>query len=144
MRMTAKAEYACLAMIELAKRGENGPPKRVRDIAEARGIPNHYLVQILLRLKTAGLVQSARGAEGGYHLTRRAEDISVGDVIDAIDGPKGRPRPATPGRPRPATVNLAPELADLFERAREAQRHVLASTNIAQLTFSDPAAGFAL
>jgi Rrf2 family transcriptional regulator, cysteine metabolism repressor len=126
MRFTAKAEYACLAMIELAKLRENGSPKRVRAIAEARGIPNHYLVQILLRLKSAGLVQSARGSEGGYHLARRAEDISVADVIDAIDGPRDVPRQST--------LSFAPELTELLKRAREAERHVLASTNIAQLT----------
>lgn len=126
MRMTAKAEYACLAMIELAKFGESGSPKRVRDIAEARGIPDRYLVQILLQLKKAGLVQSSRGSEGGYQLARRAENISVADVIDAIDGP-GDP-------PRKSTLSFAPELTELFKRACEAERHVLASTNIAQLT----------
>jgi Rrf2 family cysteine metabolism transcriptional repressor len=127
MRMTAKAEYACLAMIELAKLGEDSSPKRVRDIAEARGIPNHYLVQILLQLKTAGLVQSARGSAGGYQLARRAEDISVADVIDAIDGQKCLPRKSHP--------RYAPELTEVLVRAREAERHVLASTNIARLAF---------
>lgn len=127
MRITAKAEYACLAIIELAKLGANGSPQRVRDIAKARGIPERYLVQILLQLKTAGLVQSARGSDGGYHLVRRAEDISVADVIDAIDG-QGDP-------PRKSTLSFAPELTEIFNRVREAERHVLASTNIAQLTF---------
>jgi Rrf2 family transcriptional regulator, cysteine metabolism repressor len=87
MRVTAKAEYACLAMIELAKFGENGLPKWVRDIAEARGTPDRSLVQIFLQLKTAGPVQSARGADGGYLLACPAENFTVPDVIDAIDGP---------------------------------------------------------
>src|SRR6516165_171862 len=107
MKITAKAEYACLAVIELGKLGANDAPKRVREIAEARGIPERYLVQILLQLKTAGLVRSARGADGGYQLIRRAEDISVADVIDAIDG-RGDP-------PRKLTQSFAPELTELFE-----------------------------
>jgi Rrf2 family cysteine metabolism transcriptional repressor len=126
MRMTAKAEYACLAMIELAKLGENGPPRRVREIAEAQGIPERYLLQILLQLKTAGLVQSARGSEGGYQLARGADRITVADVIAAVDGP-GDP-------PRKSTVSFAPQLTELFKRAREAERLVLASTSIARLT----------
>jgi Rrf2 family protein len=125
MRITAKAEYACLAVIELAKPGVNGSPKRVREIAEARGIPERYLVQILLQLKTAGLVQSERGSDGGYRLLRSAEAISIADVIDAIDGP-GDP-------PRKSTQSFAPELTALLTRASKAEREVLASTNIAQL-----------
>jgi Rrf2 family protein len=126
MRITAKAEYACLAVIELAKPGANGSPKRVRDIAEAQGIPERYLVQILLQLKAAGLVQSSRGSVGGYHLIRPAEEISVADIIAAIDGP-GDP-------PRKAASPAAQELAELLKRARDAEQTVLASTTIAQLT----------
>ncbi|MDR3638561.1 MAG: Rrf2 family transcriptional regulator [Isosphaeraceae bacterium] len=126
MRISAKAEYACLAIIELAKPGGNGSPKRIRDIAEAQGLPERYLVQILLQLKAAGLVHSARGSVGGYHLVRSAEEISVADIIAAIDGP-GEP-------PRKAASPAARELAEVFERARAAELDVLASAKVDQLT----------
>ncbi|MFO0958685.1 MAG: Rrf2 family transcriptional regulator [Isosphaeraceae bacterium] len=71
MRISAKAEYACLALIELARTGREDP-RRVREIAGCHGISGRYLVQILLQLKAAGLVESARGSQGGYQLARPA------------------------------------------------------------------------
>jgi Rrf2 family protein len=87
MRVSAKAEYACVAMLELAANQNNPQPVRVKAIADAHGIPLRFLVQILLQLKGAGLVASTRGAAGGYHLTRSPEAISLADVINVIDRP---------------------------------------------------------
>jgi Rrf2 family protein len=85
MRVSAKAEYACVAVLELAA-SQGGPqPMRVKAIADAHGIPVRFLVQILLQLKGAGLVASTRGAAGGYQLARAPETISVGDIINVID-----------------------------------------------------------
>ena len=72
MKISAKAEYACLAVLALARHKPGEPPMRIREIAEAHGIPERYLVQILLQLKGAGLVTSVRGASGGYRLARVA------------------------------------------------------------------------
>jgi Rrf2 family protein len=95
MRVSAKAEYACVAMLELAANQDNPQPVRVKAIADAHGIPLRFLVQILLQLKGAGLVASTRGAAGGYHLTRSPEAISLADVINVIDRPSSaRPDPA--------------------------------------------------
>lgn len=85
MRVSRKAEYACIAMLELATSYTQPHPVRVRAIADAHRIPQRFLVQILLQLKTAGLVASIRGAAGGYQLARPPEQISLGDVIKAID-----------------------------------------------------------
>src|SRR5919201_6025128 len=85
MRVSAKAEYACVAMLELAANHGNPQPVRVKAIADAHGIPLRFLVQILLQLKGAGLVASTRGASGGYHLTRPPEQISLADVVNVID-----------------------------------------------------------
>jgi Rrf2 family cysteine metabolism transcriptional repressor len=90
MRVSAKAEYACIAMFELAANAGNSQPVRVKTIAEAHGIPLRFLVQILLQLKGAGLVASTRGASGGYQLTRPPERISVADVVNVIDRPVSR------------------------------------------------------
>jgi Rrf2 family cysteine metabolism transcriptional repressor len=94
MRVSAKAEYACVAMLELALNHGNPQPVRVKAIADAQGIPLRFLVQILLQLKGAGLVTSTRGAAGGYGLTRAPEAISLADIINVIDRPvKSRPGP---------------------------------------------------
>jgi Rrf2 family transcriptional regulator, cysteine metabolism repressor len=129
MRISAKAEYACLAIIELARSGGVGARKRVRELSEAQGIPERYLIQILLQLKAAGIVRSERGSLGGYQLSRDPSQISVAEVIAAIDG-RGEQAPkrdSTAGR----------DLSQLLARAREAEWGVLAGTSVAQLAGSD-------
>lgn len=86
MRISAKTEYACIAMLELASRFGSGEPVRIRKIAERHDVPPRFLVQILLQLKGAGLVASTRGAAGGYHLVRPPESVSLGEVMDVIEG----------------------------------------------------------
>ena len=94
MRISAKAEYACVAMLELAVNFKEPQPVRIKAIAEAQGIPQRFLVQILLQLKTAGLVASVRGAAGGYQLAKPPESISLAQVITAIDDRTLTPRSA--------------------------------------------------
>lgn len=103
MRISAKAEYACVAMLELAANYAAPQPLPIKAIAEAQEIPQNFLVQILLQLKTAGLVVSVRGAAGGYQLARPPEAIALADVINAIDDRAATPRSAlTKGRRSPA------------------------------------------
>ena len=85
MRVSAKADYAIRAAVELAAAGE-GPVKGDR-IAQAQGIPPNFLENILADLRNAGIVMSRRGADGGYWLARPAGEISLADVIRAVDGP---------------------------------------------------------
>ena len=128
MKISAKSEYACLALLALARQRPESPPLRIREISESYGIPERYLVQILLRLKSAGLVVSTRGAAGGYHLARPAATISVGQILSAIDGPDVADRDAQATR-RPAAAVLDP----LWESVRAAERAVLDGTTVAQL-----------
>jgi Rrf2 family protein len=86
VNISAKVEYACVAILELALRWEQEEPVRVREIADHHGIPSRFLVQILLQLKGAGLVQSTRGATGGYLLARAPQQISLGEVMGVIEG----------------------------------------------------------
>jgi Rrf2 family protein len=88
-------------MLELAANFAEPQPVRVKAIADAHGIPLRFLVQILLQLKTAGLVASVRGAAGGYQLARRPADITLADIIGAID-PEQPARPAGQGPMSPA------------------------------------------
>lgn len=85
MRVSAKAEYACVAMVELAARHADNQPIQIKTIADAHGISPRFLVQILLQLKGAGLVASSRGASGGYQLTRAPESINLAEIIYTID-----------------------------------------------------------
>ncbi len=86
MKVSAKTEYACLAMLELAAHWGSGEPLRIRSIADEHGIPSRFLVQILLQLKGAGFVASTRGASGGYQLVKPPEEITLGEVMATIEG----------------------------------------------------------
>lgn len=90
MNISAKTEYACIAMLELAIQNDSGQPVQVRRIAEAHGIPSRFLVQILLQLKGAGLVASTRGVSGGYRLAKDPREITLGQVMNVIDGDSDR------------------------------------------------------
>jgi Rrf2 family protein len=95
MRISAKADYAVRAMVELAAATDEKPVKAER-IATAQGIPLNFLENILGELRHAGLVRSHRGAEGGFRLSRSADQISVADVIRAVEGPLASVRGAPP------------------------------------------------
>jgi len=86
VNISAKTEYACIAILELACQHESGQPVQVRKIAEKHGIPSRFLVQILLQLKGAGLVGSTRGVSGGYRLAQAPEQITLAQVMRVIDG----------------------------------------------------------
>src|ERR1044072_9066935 len=90
MVVSAKTEYACIAILELAARNASGEPVRIREIAESHGIPARFLVQILLQLKSAGLVHSVRGAAGGYQLAREPDEITLLDVMMVVDPQLGQ------------------------------------------------------
>src|SRR5437763_1674976 len=85
MRLSAKAQYACVAMVELACNYGEHNPVHLKNVAADHGISQRFLVQILLQLKSAGLVDSTRGAMGGYLLAKPPSKISLADIIHAID-----------------------------------------------------------
>jgi Rrf2 family protein len=86
MRVTTWTEYSLIISIHLAKRGRTSPsPVAARELADAERLPPDYVEQILLRLRRAGLVESVRGARGGYMLARQPSDISVRDVMQASE-----------------------------------------------------------
>ena len=102
MKISAKTEYACIAMIELAAQYGGREPVRIRKIAERHRVPPRFLVQILLQLKGAGLVASVRGAAGGYHLIKPPDQVSLGEVMAVIEGSteeNGQSTSASPDSP---------------------------------------------
>lgn len=86
MAVSTRGDYASRALLSLALNDE-GLPTSVRDIATRTGLPQPYLEQILLALKGAGLVKSKRGVGGGYALAKSAEQITIGSIVRAVDGP---------------------------------------------------------
>jgi Rrf2 family protein len=94
MRVSAKADYAVRAAAELAK-AEEGPVKGER-LADAQDIPLQFLEHILLELKHHGIIRARRGAKGGYWLARPADDITIADVIRAVEGPIANVQSAPP------------------------------------------------
>ena len=83
--ITQKSQYALRALFELARRTD-GTPTRIEDVAKAQGIPQRFLEVLLNELKHAGLVEARRGPRGGYLLARDPRSITVGDVIESIQG----------------------------------------------------------
>ena len=129
MRVSAKVAYAVRASAELAAAGA-GPIKGER-IAQAQEIPLKFLENILLDLKHAGLVQSQRGAEGGYWLAQAPEEISLADVIRAVEGPIANVRGL-----RPEQVEYggsAEPLRDVWVAVRANLRAVLETVTLADL-----------
>ena len=129
MRISAKADYAVRAAIELARK-ESGPTKG-EAIATAQAIPLKFLENILIDLRHAGLVRSQRGAEGGYWLARPAAEISVADVIRAVEGPLASVR----GTP-PEEVDYpkgAAQLQRVWVAVRTAIRGVAENVSLADL-----------
>lgn len=128
MSISAKTEYACLAVLDLAAMGPLAEPVRVRQIAEAHRIPARFLVQILLQLKGAGIVTSTRGAAGGYRLGRDPAELSVWDVMCAIEGGETT-LTSNVGMATPASATLL----RTWRLAARAQREILRATTFAQL-----------
>ena len=85
MKLSTRGRYGIHAMYDLALYAEGGP-QSIKAIAEREGIPEAYLEQLIAPLKRAGLVTSTRGAQGGYTLARAPEEITVGDVLRALEG----------------------------------------------------------
>jgi Rrf2 family protein len=127
MNLSAKTEYACLAMLQLAADYGSGEPVQIRRIADENGIPSRFLVQILLQLKGASLVASTRGAAGGYRLARSPRQISLADVIDVIEG-NGHPQSST-SKQTPFTRALLDFCCELSQ----VQRDRLETTSLADL-----------
>lgn len=93
MNISSRCEYACRAVVELARLSPSALPTTVEAIAHTRGIPDKFLVQILLQLKRAGIVRSVRGIHGGYLIGRSPEAISLLDIVRAVDGAVLSPLP---------------------------------------------------
>jgi Rrf2 family cysteine metabolism transcriptional repressor len=129
MLFSAKAEYACVAMLELAARYGDPKPVRLADVADKHGIPQRFLVQILLDLKRAGLIASTRGAAGGYALAKSPDDITLYDILEVIDPTEQTARQNDPLQPTMYVQNVRA----VWDKIVEAQQGLLKQTALADL-----------
>jgi Rrf2 family protein len=133
VRTTAKADYAVRAAVELAALSGEGPVK-AEQIAEAQSIPLNFLENILAELRRAGIVESRRGAAGGYLLAKPPEDVSLADIIRAVEGPLANVRGMSPDALE--YEGSAERLRDVWVALRASVRAVLE-----QVTLADVAKG---
>ena len=134
MRVSAKTDYALRAALELAAAPDEKPVKGER-IATAQAIPLRFLENILMQLRHAGLVESRRGADGGYRLARPPADVTLADVIRAIDGPLAGVSGA-----RPETLDftgVAEPMRDVWIAVRASLRGVLEGVTLADVIAGD-------
>ncbi len=131
--ISAKSDYAVRALLALATHGPD--PVRGDLLAQDQHLPKKFLDAILADLRRAGLVRSTRGADGGYHLARAASQITLGQVIRAVDGPLAEIR----GR-RPEETSYhgaAAHLPEVWVAVRSALRGVLDETSLEQVLTGD-------
>jgi Rrf2 family protein len=138
MQLSAKAEYCFLSALELAARYGDGRPVRLPDIAERQHVPQRFLVQILLQLKSAGLVTSTRGAGGGYHLARPPEEVTLADVLDAAESAG----PAFEGRGELSPLGRA--LREKWDEVAALRRQALEETTLADLVAAGTGAEYVI
>jgi Rrf2 family protein len=129
MRTTAKADYAIRAAVELTTSGDE--PVTAERVAEAQHIPVNFLENILLDLRRAGIVESRRGAAGGYLLARPADEVALADVIRAVEGPLAAVRGISPDALEyPASTEV---LRDVWVAVRSSVRAVLEHVTLADV-----------
>ena len=130
MRISAKADYAVRAALELAT-SPDGKPVKGTKLAEAQDIPLQFLEHILLDLKRAGLVRTKRGAQGGYWLAQPPSHVTVADVIRAVEGPLAYIQDLPPEETH--YKGSAEGLRDVWIAVRQTLREVLEQVTLEQL-----------
>ncbi|WP_067178605.1 RrF2 family transcriptional regulator [Microtetraspora niveoalba] len=129
MRLSARVDYALRAAAELAAAGEG--PTTVGELAKGQEMPPKYLENILLQMRRAGLVRGQRGPEGGYVLARPADQISLADVIRAVDGPLANVRGERPEHV--GYTGAAEALQRVWIALRASERAILEEVTLEQI-----------
>jgi Rrf2 family protein len=129
MRISAKADYAVRAAVELASAGDE--PVKGEKLAESQQIPLQFLEHILLELKHARIVRARRGARGGYWLAKNPEEVTLADVIRAVEGPLANIQDIAPEATE--YPGNAAQLREVWIAVRSSLRRVLESVTLADL-----------
>jgi Rrf2 family protein len=132
MKISLRATYGIMAAVDLAMHLGIAPVP-AKSIARRQAIPARFLEQVLLGMKKAGLVSSLRGAQGGYVLSKKPSEVSVVEILEALDGPLS---PPSDGAGRAQARRLSkPELllGKVWEQVYQAERHVLEAISVEEL-----------
>ncbi|MFZ4156011.1 RrF2 family transcriptional regulator [Streptomyces pseudogriseolus] len=140
MRISARADYAVRAALQLASSGADGPLK-AEAIADAQDIPHKFLESILNDMRRGGLVVSQRGGNGGYRLAKPADSISIADVIRVVEGPLVSVRGVRP--PELSYSGPAESLLPLWIALRSNVRQILEGVSLADVASSQLPSGVA-
>jgi Rrf2 family protein len=130
LRISAKVDYAVRATIELAATADAGPV-RAEQVATAQGIPLNFLENILGELRHAGIVRSQRGPEGGFRLAKPADQVTIADVIRAVEGPLATVRGGPPEESHYG--GAAGELPRVWIAVRKSLREVVENVTVADV-----------
>ncbi|MGQ0809812.1 MAG: RrF2 family transcriptional regulator [Nitrospiraceae bacterium] len=133
MRVSLRSSYAIMAAIDLAIHRNGTAPIQARAIARRQAIPARFLEQVLNAMKKAGLVTSLRGAQGGYLLNKHASEVSLADILEALDGSLSPTEPPTLSRHPRRSSKQELLLSPVWDRVKEAERSVLAAVSVADL-----------
>ncbi len=132
MKVSLRATYGIMAAVDLAMH-PGATPVQAKSIARRQAIPARFLEQVLHGMKKAGLVSSLRGAQGGYVLSKKPSEVSVVEILEALDGPLAPPSGGagrTQARLRSKTELL---LGKMWEQVHQAERHVLEAISVEEL-----------
>ena len=130
MKVSLRSTYGIMAAVDLAMQ-VGSAPIQAKAIARRQGIPARFLEQVLHAMKKAGLDTSQRGAQGGYILSKKPSEVSVAEILEALEGPFLRMTEMN-GRLHSTTKSEA-LLAKVWDRVHEAERHVLDAITIEEL-----------
>ena len=133
MRVSQRVTYGIMAAVDLAMHRQNEVPVQARAIARHQGIPVRFLEQVLHSMKKAGLVESVRGAQGGYRLSRKPADLSVADIMEALDGPVFHQSFSDPSTSERRVTSPDLLLGHVWDQVQQAERNVLEKITVEQL-----------
>lgn len=132
MKVSQRSTYGIMAAVDLAM--QSGPaPIQAKSIAKRQAIPARFLEQVLHAMKKAGLVSSLRGAQGGYVLSKKPSEISLAEILEALDGPFVSVSGFNGKSPVRHAAKSYLLLAQVWDRVHEAEKHVLGAITVEEL-----------
>ncbi|HKE62555.1 MAG TPA: Rrf2 family transcriptional regulator [Nitrospira sp.] len=132
MKVSLRSTYGILAAVDLAMQAGSAPIQ-AKSIARRQRIPARFLEQVLHAMKKAGLVASVRGAQGGYVLSKKPSELSIAEVLEALDGPILAVAGLNGQNPLRHSAKSDALLGKIWDRVYEAERHVLEAITVEEL-----------
>jgi len=132
MKVSLRSTYGIMAAVDLAMQSGSAPVQ-AKSIARRQGIPARFLEQVLHAMKKAGLVASLRGSQGGYVLSKKPSELSIAEILEALDGPFLAIAGLNGQNPLRHSAKSDALLTKVWDRVYEAERHVLEAITVEEL-----------